>query len=329
MDFTSVISRHKIFAHPDRLIEWLASGKTKPITMELDSTNKCNNNCIDCAGNRFDPFAELSYNDMEIIVDKVAKFIKGIVMTGGGESDVNPATRKIISYIKSKNIDVGFVTNGLLLNKENLAENLAELVNSCMWIRVSVYSSNQELVWKNIRELISAKKNEGADCMIGTAYLTDKESTEDLEVLARKAKESGVDYAEFRPYHHSKNNLIANIISLKHLENENFKIIYSADKYNKIKYNYGRAFGDEFRFVVSATGEVFPDCFTRGIKNFSYGNLLTQSFEEIWNSEKREKILSEKLLQKNCPSQCYEDSQNNELWNMRLAKNKSVHVNFI
>ena len=73
-----ILSRSKIYSHPERLTQWIETGKTLPITAELDPTNKCNYNCNNCAGNKTSPQAELTYKHMKTIIDKISPFIKGL-----------------------------------------------------------------------------------------------------------------------------------------------------------------------------------------------------------------------------------------------------------
>ncbi|MBI3551063.1 MAG: hypothetical protein HY077_00975, partial [Elusimicrobia bacterium] len=40
----------KIFAHKDRVAEWLETGSSKPVTVEMDMTNVCNQACPHCFG---------------------------------------------------------------------------------------------------------------------------------------------------------------------------------------------------------------------------------------------------------------------------------------
>ncbi|KYK25100.1 hypothetical protein AYK26_02805 [Euryarchaeota archaeon SM23-78] len=338
-EFNNILSRSKIYAHPERLTQWMKTGKTLPITAEIDPTNKCNYNCKYCAGNKIPSQAELTYNQMKTIIDKISPFIKGILFTGGGEPLINPETTKAISYAHKKNIDVGLVTNGSLLHTVNQKQ----LLSDCEWIRIGIDAANQETyakrknipkenyqkVWNNISELVKTRNKHNLECTIGVAYLTENEEKRELEAFTRLARDYKVDYVQFRPYHHVNNNLIKVIKELKQLKTDKFKVLYSREKYKREKFDYKQAFGDEFRFVISATGDVYPDCFTRGLAGFSYGNLLKQSFEGIWSSEKRKRILESKLQQENCPPQCKHDELNQLLWLINRSKEEAEHKNFV
>ena len=230
-------------------------------------------------------------------------------------------------------MDVGLTTNGPTLPDT--------VLDDCQWIRISLdaadsttYSKRKgtlsqhfDTVLENVQRLVKQKSQRGSDCTIGLAYLTRDETVEQLRKFVLLAKKLGVDYAQFRPYHDTTSDLSPRIEQTKELETATFKVSYPKDKYQRKKQDYGRCFGDEFRVVVSATGDMYPDCFTRGMENFSYGNLLTQSFEEIWHSKKRQEIFSTKLEHPNCPHLSKTDTLNVLLW--ELYQRKEVDSNTV
>ncbi len=355
MNKNNVLSRNKILFHKDRLQEWLKTGLGKPITAEIDPTNQCNYHCLGCAGGRFPERATFSESDLKHIIDKLSSTIKGILFTGGGEPLFNKATPNAIVYAKSKGIDVGLITTGFFLNEKYRSGITEKILNNCQWLRISLDATdkqtyanrkvvppiNFDFVLDNIKNLVSKKKELNSKCTIGIAYLTRNESYEELEKFVLLAKSLDADYAQFRPYHDVNNDISEQIEKTKIYESDEFSVYYPKDKYQKKKHNYDVCYGDEFRIVVSATGDLYPDCFTRGRDNFAYGNILTQSFEEIWNSEKRKKIFANKLNQPNCPDMSKYDTLNAILWNLyqnkesydlnKLSKQvaNTKHINFI
>jgi GTP 3',8-cyclase len=343
-----VLSRIKLFSHMERVDEWLERGITRPITVEIDPTNYCNHSCNSCAGNRLAEQAYLSRDSFDVIIEQLAKFVKGIIFTGGGEPLLNPSTQYAIHSAKSKGIDIGLVTNGDLLD----CVNINQLVDDCSWIRVSVDAADPDMyskrrgtlsqhfykVWENVKLLSAAKKEIGSPCVIGAAYLTDNDSIEDLRAFAMLAKTHGVDYAQFRPYHTSSRNLVPEIEQLQVESLDSFEVICSRDRYERTRFVYKQAFADEFRTVISADGTMYPCCFTRGVPQFAIGNILEQDFEEIWMSEKRGQVERGKLKQPLCSAQCYQDPLNQVLWEVKVNPDKvtsvsalegQLHVNFV
>jgi radical SAM protein with 4Fe4S-binding SPASM domain len=335
----SYLARKKIFAHPERLAEWITYGITKPITAEIDPSNRCNYKCPKCAGNRSDPQAELSLYDMNSIVDEVSGFLKGLVFTEGGEPLINRNTPEAIRYARSKGIDIGLITNGSLFDRLDREQ----ILSDCSWIRISLdglypghYAARMgtsedeySRVWDNVVSLAKTRSKKGLDCVIGIAYLTEDENADQLMGFALRGKEAGADYVEFRPFHHSETNLLGSIKECKSLNSKNFEVIAPEEKYRKEKFDYERAFADEFRFVIAANGKLYPCCYTRGFEQFSFGNIMEEGFEYIWKSEKRREVAENKLKNKICPSMCYEDPQNQSLWEIHKANKEGKHVNFI
>ncbi len=347
-----LLSRTKVFMHPDRFAEWFNTGTTLPITAQLDPTNRCNYDCSQCAGLRIDRNAELSLEQMTRIIDQLAPFIRGIEFTGGGEPLMNKQTPEAMVYANDKKISVALDTNGHLLTPRIIDQ---ILLSNPVYIRISLDAINSamhrlnkgtqsnesfEMVKKNIASLVAAKNQLTSGCTIGVAYLTDySDDANTISDFITTAKNLGVDYAQFRPYHHSNANFIHTIEEFDPLlytgnfktpfSWDKFKILFSRDKYEKIRGTYTIPHADEFRIVVSATGDIYPDCFTRGIKNFSYGNLLTDDFKDIWRSYRRKQITESKLQQPNCPKQCYYDALSQALEDINVQKNNDKHNNFV
>ncbi len=330
-----VLSRHKIFAHKKRLEDWLDSGIGLPITAEIDSTNKCNFNCYGCAGGRNPKGAFLSNDDFNRVFEQL-NFVKAMVFTGGGEPLLNKGTAYAINLAKNKSIDVGLITNGSLISN-NYSSNIVEIIlDSVSWVRVSLdaidssqYSFRKgvkkelfDLTLNNISNLVKQKNKRNSSATIGLAYLTINESLNDLLSFVNLSKRLGVDYAEFRPYHGLSRDMTDKLNKLKQFETDNFKIYYPLNRYKKIKFDFPQSFADEFRIVVSANGDLYSDCFTRGNHNFVYGNILHQSFDEIWNSEKKKELFANKLHLPGIPTETFFDELSNLLWNVKQFPEK-------
>ncbi len=352
-DDSGILSRRKILAHKERLESWLETGIGMPITAELDSTNKCRYRCRECSGYRIPEHASLTGSEMEMIIDKLSPVVKGLVFTGGGEPLENEETGRAIRYARRQGMDVGLVTNGFLLTDSQREGIVDTVLDDCLWARISIDASDAEtysqrrgtqpgdfdILVKYAQYFLEQKSKRGSNCTIGLAYLTRDETLDQLMAFVLLAREVGADYAQFRPYHNSNHDLSELIEQTKCMETDTFRVIYPKYKYEKKIQDYEKCFGDEFRVVVSATGEMYPDCHTRGRKNFSYGNLLRQSFDEIWYSEKRQEIFNSKLSQYNCPEMCRYDALNTLLWDLYQRKNGLIldsvpkvlfqHVNFV
>ncbi len=120
---------------------------TGPLSVQIDLTNQCNNNCIGCWCNSpllgdkaMDPETkkkELPFELVKKLIDELDEMcVREIYLTGGGEPFMHPRVMEIIEYIKSKGIGCDMSTNFTLISKER-TEKLVDLgvdhMNVSMW----------------------------------------------------------------------------------------------------------------------------------------------------------------------------------------------------
>ncbi len=333
------LSQNKIFKHTERINEWLEKGITKPIMIEIDTTNKCNHNCSFCAGNRTKDIAELKIGFLKKTINQISPFCKGLVFTGGGEPLMNKDTIKALEYAKLKKIDVALITNGNLITDESAKK----IIKNCTWVRVSVdgvsskeYSENRRIdkdsfkvLLNNIKLLIKYKKQLKSKCTVGVGYLVNKKNKKNILKFTKMFKKIKVDYVQFRPYHYHEVNADKELKEAKKLETTKFKVMSTNHRFKKMEGNFKKCYRDEFTTVIAADGKIYPCCFTRGIKDFEVGDLRKNSFEKIWTSKKRQKINKNKLKNPNCPIMIKYDTLNKILWDIYNINKKGVHLNFV
>ncbi len=344
-------SADKILNHLDRVNTWLDGQNPMPITVELDMTNVCNHQCPECVVNYYQLTDEnsLSLPIAENIIDQLGEAkVRGLIFTGGGDPLCHPDTPDIVVRAKQRGMNVGFITNGQLLNKESATK----LLKNCVWLRVSLDAATPEIfkkthgkdapvfdtIIKNLRMLTQLKAELNTDCTIGVGYLTSKETRGDLVKATLLCKDIGVDYIQFRPMqiHRGGNfqydwedttNEIEQCLSHK---DKTFDVLYSKHKYDMMRRSdygrdYGKCYGHQFATVISATGDMYICCHLRDYKKYSLGNLKENTFKEIWESEKRKKAY-EAINFKDCMPLCRCNTFNQILWNISKPK---THVNFL
>ena len=197
-------SSDKILSHIDRVHEWISTGRSRPVTYEVDMTNICNNRCPFCFGfyNREKSRHRLSKKLALRIMDEIKGFGgRGVTFTGGGEPLCHPAALEVAEYAHKLGLDVGFITNGLLLSRK-AAE---AVVNSVQWIRISMDAGSKEVyrrthgldgnafekILGNIENLISLKKSARPDITVGLGYLTPPPEKVDLKTYITPSKKKG------------------------------------------------------------------------------------------------------------------------------------------
>ncbi|HPG30047.1 MAG TPA: radical SAM protein [bacterium] len=345
----------KILNHPERIYEWLETGNTKPITYELDLTNKCNSECPYCFGflNRKNNCGSLDKKFVVKILNQIKNFGgKAVTFTGGGEPLLNSNIADSIAAAKELGLDVGIITNGILLKKE-----ISEIIlKNAVWIRISLDAASPEIykkthglgsdffykVCENIKAITSLKKRIISSTTVGIGFLTFEDSIRDIVKFAKLGKELGVDYSQYRPllnsfkaekinYKQNYSKVVFNKIrEAMRFSTSNYKVLYSKHKYDTIQLeknlrNYQECYGHHFAAVIAADKKMYLCCHLRGVKKYCLGNLKIQTLKQIWTGAFRKKIY-ENINFKDCPFLCRCDSFNTILWNIRKPK---VHINFL
>lgn len=344
-------SSDKILKHLERVNDWLKGGNPFPITVELDMANTCNHKCSECVVSYF------RVADNSILAHKLAKNIiiqlskckiRGLIFTGGGEPLCNPHTLQIVELAKSKGLDVGFITNGSLLNGE--AAKL--LLKNCIWIRVSLDAGSPEVFGRThgingnefykivdkIRDLVKFKKEIKSRCTIGVGFLTCDYSVQDMLKATLLTKKLGVDYLQFRPMqiHHGGKfgyhwtDVQDKLTKCLKYSGNGFQILYSKHKYEMARdpefgRYYKKCYGQQFATVISASAKIYVCCHTRGYEKYCIGDLTKKSFKEIWNSRKRMAVIH-KIDFCDCIPLCRDNTFNQILWNIKQPRE---HINFL
>lgn len=346
-------SSSKILQHLERIIEWKQTGLSRPITYELDMTNVCNCKCHFCFGffNQKKTQVSIDFNDAKSILSQIKKFgAKAVTFTGGGDPLCNKDTIKAVKYAKKIGLDVGFITNGILLNKETISD----IVANCVWIRVSLDSASRkmyeithgmnsntfDIVVNNIKMLSKEKKKQKSHITVGAGFLTYEKTIDEIIAFAKLCRDLKVDYAQYRPLlkrfneqeFNDKDQLltIQNIEIAKKYSGKKFAVVSSMHKYRKIskkdyKRQYDVCYGHNFATVIAADQKVYLCCHMRGMEKYCIGDLNKNTLKEIWASEKRKKIFKN-IDFKDCPLLCRCDSFNTILFDM---KKHVQHVNFL
>lgn len=331
--------QNKLFYHPEKLQEFFKSGNTTPVTWELDPTNRCNHNCIGCyaagAGGRTNDDS-LTWEQAKSYVDQVHDLgAKAINLTGGGDPMVNKITPKLIQYIKSLGMDVGMITNGTIFTDESIDI----VVQNCTWVRISMDGGTPEvyteirkvperhfyLAFENMRKLVRRKQELNSNITIGSGFLTSTLTVPSLVTYAELCKEAGIDYIQIRPFH-GDYTIPYNIEETLALEDSNFKIHYSKNKYEEgYKKKYLKCLAQTFSGVINVHS-VYLCCHFRGVETKKLGDLREKTLLEIWAGRKRMIVLEELNLDK-CIAHCRLDLVNRQLQDM--LDSVPDHVNFI
>lgn len=348
----TLVDSHKLIYHPDRVKEWKMIGDCYPIYVEIGLTNACNHKCIFCALDFLGKGIEfVDTNIMLKTLEEMAeKGVKSIMFAGEGESVLHKDIGLFTQEAKRYGLDVSITTNGVPLTKEKIEQCLPNL----SWIRFSIDSGSPEnyalihgtnsedfqRVLENIKECVRLKKEMNLDVTIGVQFLMIPQNKDEAVKLAKILKEIGADNLQIKPYSkhpNSPNNLVIDSEEYNKIENEllpfnskDFKILFRKATAKRIEegITYPECYGLPFFALIDAKGNVIPCNLFYGKEEFTYGNLNKNSFSEIWESEKRKKILEKlkTLGADGCRHGCRLDAINRYLHRL---KNPGLHDNFI
>ena len=316
----------------------------------------CNHRCVFC-GLDFIGYQKRTL-DIKTLLKLASELsscgLKSIMFAGEGEPLLHKDIVEIISGFTRKGINTAVTTNAVLLNRE-VAKNL---VRDCKWIKVSinggtplVYSqihrcrkSDFNKVITNMSFAAKTKRDQNLTCALGMQVVLLPENSDDIETLAKIAKEIGMDYLVVKPYsqHTQSGTKIYKSMSyhnyyylaekLDKYNDGGFSVIFRSEtmkRWDVQKKNYEHCLALPFWSYIDAGGNVWGCSMFLEDKKFLYGNVHDSTFRNIWIGEKRRTSLEfvEKYFDTHkCRINCRMDKINEYLWEL---KNPQPHINFI
>lgn len=266
--------------------------------------------------------------------------VKAIMYAGEGESTLHEDLADMIIFTKQMGIDVALTTNGVLCNQEFLELTLPSL----SWIKFSVDALHPStysklhgakegdilVLFKNIMNAVRIRNKCNYECTIGTQSILFNENWEEMYELVPYLKSLGVDYFVLKPFsNHSKrkgkkiNPPEYSPDGLEDFESDKFKVIerYNAFNYLDKKKSYDKCYAQDFVAYIDTSGGVHSCINYIDDKDYCYGNIYNDTFENIWKNKKE---INPDLTK--CRSVCRLDSCNRYL---NQIKNPPPHINFI
>jgi len=344
-------SSDKILKHLDRVNSWLRGENPVPITVELDMTNLCNHRCPECSGWRFQN-RDTNSLSIELAKDIIRQLagagVRGLIFTGGGEPLCHPYIKEAVKLAHNLNLDVGFITNGSLIDEEISRV----LLEKCTWIRVSLDAASAQTfktihgldgdafdkVVNNIALLTKMKRKLKSITTVGVGYLTCDYTKDEMYDMTALCKKLQVDYLQFRPmqlnnngkFEYHRTNIEGEIFRCLKQSSDGYKVLYSKHKYDMMKQkgygrSYGKCYGQQFATVIAADARMYVCCHMRGFDKYCIGDLQKNTFLEIWDSRQRKKVV-ENIDFHDCIPLCRDNTFNQVLWNIKQPRE---HINFL
>lgn len=289
----------------------------------------------------------MSRETMDIIINKLHKAgTKNIVFTGGGEPLSNSEVTLFgMELAKEKKLTFGLYTNGFYLN-DYICKRICEL--DPLFVRISVYGLNENefekytkipsknfyRVISNIKKLISFKERYNSNFQLSLSFLVNpilvnndddiekffenNFSREELRKLFMVRFTPTVDY--YTAKQHSAEyfeKMFANIENYAKKSKEYLNIVTYRHRLNdlyKLK-EYDKCRGSGFYAEVGPDAKMYLCCEELTDSKYELGTLKKYDIEQIFNDERRKKILNQISTKKckECPSVCKPHEINKQL----------------
>lgn len=293
----------------ERVEEILKKDTAKPLVMEFDITSTCNQNCAACISKVLLNHGEIPFSKIKSLLDLFSNAgLKAVIFTGGGEPLLHAAMPEPLLYSKTIGLDVGLITNGVLLDRYS-----RHFPGVLSWIRVSIDAcepgkynllhynrpSKKTNIFKNIiasMENFASKKKETRLGFSFLVFIGEQWSGSEYDNVSQifdacgLAKNTGCDYFEIKPVveqDHSLyltrdelNRLSEQYRACKELVDDEFSV-YSAESLQNVLEKRGDAESSEFRQAkdysrclvarlrtMVSPEGIFPCPYFRGSKKF-------------------------------------------------------------
>ncbi len=306
----------EMFLGMDR-VDAFSTPVSAPYRSDIVLTYRCNNSCKHCYVGRKLPFPEMDTNDWKKVMGKLWDIgIPHITFTGG-EPTLREDLPELVAYAEEIGLVTGVITNGRLLSKKLVNELVSvgldhiqitiesykekthnRMVNTDAWkqtvegikncLESPLYVLTNTTITKdncdeiemhlNFLEGIGVKKfaynsliYSGNGCSVGTG-IEEEEIGKYVRRIKRKAEELGLDFIWYTPTRYCIFDPLVEGVGLKQC---------SAAKYN---------------IAVEPNGDVIP------CQSYfeTMGNIVKDSWDNIWNSDLALYIRNRKYIHEEC-----------------------------
>jgi radical SAM protein with 4Fe4S-binding SPASM domain len=308
------IDGSKLIHHLDEVNQWKKGELVFPLHVEISPTSGCNQRCNLCCVDYLGHKSKMLSEDILVnLVDQMKdNGVKSVLLAGEGEPTANRAIMPMVERAKEIGLDFAINSNAVLIDDEMARRILPGLT----WARFTLQAADRDIyneihkgsprdydkAMENIANMVKVKKELGLDVTLGIQQILINENYNNIFDTAKKAKELGVDYFVIKRFSkHPKNTYdvpedlwmqaTEQLKQVETLTDENFNSIVRWNNFEKDpNRQYSNCIGISFITQILADGGIYPCSQFFYDPNYCYGNLNDNTFEEIFNSDKRKEV---------------------------------------
>lgn len=283
-------------------------------------TYHCNHQCPGCLYHSSEGHwqGEISWKDFQHIKRTFQRIgVERIEISGGGEPGCHPHFREILVALAGISSQIGVISNGSTFSKDDLVAiaqhaNYTRLsidsLNAGTYRKMHGRNANLQAVIKNIEALKTLKRELNSGLVIGAKFLITRDNAEELEEIITWSIHSGLDHIQFKAIRQAASELEENTAvridkKLQDAKRMNASRTAIYGSLLPIKSRV-RCWTAPLYTVVDPLGDLYICCYYHGRKDeLRIGNILEDTFEALWGSEKHQSLLSSVNVA-NCTHDC-------------------------
>lgn len=338
------IDSHKLQFHPRYVSRWL-DGKDSwesaksiyPLYVEVSPMGACNHRCTFCAVDYIG--YKTNQLDADMLGERLHEMgklgVKSVMFAGEGEPLLHKRINDMVLSAKTSGIDVAFTTNGVLLDK-------LDMLDQCSWVKVSLNAGTKETYarihqtkekdWETVWASIHRAANRKGNCTLGVQMVILPENAGETEALQTLCNDAGVDYLVLKPYSQHKFSLTRQYEGWKPvaMPQSSKRLVVREESIATTEIPYDKCQATPYTWAyIMATGDVYSCSAYLLDERFKLGNIASQTFQEIWEGERRKEnwaFVRNGLNISECRVNCRMDKVNRYLTELTQP---GPHVNFI
>ena len=351
------IDGHKLNYHIPRVNDWLEGRTVYPIYVEISPAGACNHRCSFCAVDYIG--YQTIFLEKTLLIKRLKEMqtlgVKSVMFAGEGEPLLHKDLPEVICETQQAGIDISITTNAVPMTQKWIEAALA----SVTWIKTSINAGTPETyaeihqtkkedfdkVVSNLERAAEYKSQHNLKCALGSQMVLLPENETECVTLAKTMKSIGMNYLVIKPYSQHKKSITEKYKKIEYgqaddiqhqlneLNDDNFSVVFREKTMEKLLddgHYYQKCYSTpNFWGYIMSNGSVYGCSAYLLDDRFCYGNINDNTFQEIWEGEKRKtnlEYIENELNISECRQNCRMDEVNRYLWDI---KHPPEHVNFI